>query len=307
LLLLALLGAAEIGLLAAGTGPLATPPHDRAGLAAWVSTGDPLLHAAALARMLALVLGGLHVVALVLALTLRSAGLHGLANRCARCSPALVRRAVERTGVAALAGTLAIGGSTSIAAAATTAPSPPTTTAPTDVPHPAAVMQWEAVDATPLGSTPTTGDRAGAAGETGDAPSDASSTTSSTASSTTESPPMGVSGPPPTSVHATLPSAPPAQPVPMRPAPLPPAAELGTLTSPADKVQADPDRGTWTVQRGQHLWGIAVEVARERGDSSPDARAVADYWVELIEANRSRLVDPSNPDLIHPGLVLTLP
>jgi nucleoid-associated protein YgaU len=78
------------------------------------------------------------------------------------------------------------------------------------------------------------------------------------------------------------------------------------IPSTSDELD-DPDRSTWTVQRGQHLWGIAADVVRERSSADPDARAVADYWVELIEANRSRLVDPSNPDLIHPGLVLTLP
>jgi nucleoid-associated protein YgaU len=36
-------------------------------------------------------------------------------------------------------------------------------------------------------------------------------------------------------------------------------------------------------------------------------REVARYWVVLVEANRDRLVDPTNPDLIYPNQVLRLP
>ena len=34
---------------------------------------------------------------------------------------------------------------------------------------------------------------------------------------------------------------------------------------------------------------------------------VADYWMTLIEANRRRLHDPANPDLLFPGQTLDLP
>jgi nucleoid-associated protein YgaU len=58
-----------------------------------------------------------------------------------------------------------------------------------------------------------------------------------------------------------------------------------------------------TVLPGEHFWGIAEQVVAERGLTV----SVADYWRLLIEANRSRLVDPDDPDLIHPGQVLVLP
>ena len=58
-----------------------------------------------------------------------------------------------------------------------------------------------------------------------------------------------------------------------------------------------------TVLPGEHFWGIAEQVVAERGLTV----TVADYWRLLIEANRSRLVDPDDPDLIHPGQVLVLP
>jgi hypothetical protein len=31
------------------------------------------------------------------------------------------------------------------------------------------------------------------------------------------------------------------------------------------------------------------------------------YLHRLVEANRDRLVDPANPDLVHPGQVMVLP
>jgi nucleoid-associated protein YgaU len=34
---------------------------------------------------------------------------------------------------------------------------------------------------------------------------------------------------------------------------------------------------------------------------------VAPYWTGLVEANRDVLVDPANPDLIHPGQTFRLP
>ena len=39
----------------------------------------------------------------------------------------------------------------------------------------------------------------------------------------------------------------------------------------------------------------------------PTDAEVAPYWRTVVEANRRRLVDPANPDLIRPGQVFTLP
>lgn len=71
----------------------------------------------------------------------------------------------------------------------------------------------------------------------------------------------------------------------------------------------------WTVRPGDHLWGIAEDiVARRAGQdpardaaSGPDVRTVHRYWLELVHANRDRLVDPENPDLILPGQTLVIP
>jgi nucleoid-associated protein YgaU len=74
-----------------------------------------------------------------------------------------------------------------------------------------------------------------------------------------------------------------------------------------DREHATTSRPTWTVQPGDHFWSIA---ARHLGDvfgEQPHQAAVTRYWRRLIDANRDRLRDPSNADLIYPGDVLRLP
>lgn len=61
---------------------------------------------------------------------------------------------------------------------------------------------------------------------------------------------------------------------------------------------------TWTVARGDHLWGVAAETLRDRGESVDDA-TTAIYWQQLIEQNEGKI--GMDPDLIHPGMVLELP
>ena len=58
----------------------------------------------------------------------------------------------------------------------------------------------------------------------------------------------------------------------------------------------------WVVEPGDSFWSIAARLV-ETGEEP----AIARYWLRLIDANRSRLVAPDNPDLIHPGLTLALP
>lgn len=80
-------------------------------------------------------------------------------------------------------------------------------------------------------------------------------------------------------------------------APRPDAAEPAPPEAPA----------AWVVEPGDHLWAIATQVVTEvHGHPVSDA-VVADYWCELVEINRPRLVDPANPDLIYPGQELLVP
>ena len=62
----------------------------------------------------------------------------------------------------------------------------------------------------------------------------------------------------------------------------------------------------WTVAPGDNLWDIA-EATVGSDSTGTDPSAVLRYWHHLIEANRSRLIDPGNPDLILPGQSLILP
>lgn len=74
---------------------------------------------------------------------------------------------------------------------------------------------------------------------------------------------------------------------------------------PVPAPKADDDEVTVAV--GDSLWSIAVNVLTERVGAPPTDRQVIPYWRRLIEANRTRLVDPTNADLIFPGQVFTLP
>lgn len=72
------------------------------------------------------------------------------------------------------------------------------------------------------------------------------------------------------------------------------------------RVEADArpiETGDRTVAAGDHFWSLAREVV---GVEASDAD-VAIYWRRLIEVNRDRLVDASNPDLLLPGQVLVVP
>ena len=63
---------------------------------------------------------------------------------------------------------------------------------------------------------------------------------------------------------------------------------------------------SWTVQAGDSFWSIAAETLAEAGEAPTDRRVIG-YWRRLVEANRGRLLDPGNPDLLVPGQELVLP
>ena len=61
------------------------------------------------------------------------------------------------------------------------------------------------------------------------------------------------------------------------------------------------------VRAGDHLWGIAAsEMSARLGRAATDSE-IGSYWRALIGANRDRLADRDNPDLILPGQTLVLP
>lgn len=63
----------------------------------------------------------------------------------------------------------------------------------------------------------------------------------------------------------------------------------------------------WKVKPGDHLWAIAETVMSEEGASNLDNAQVGRYWLELVEANRDRLPDPANADLIFTDQILVIP
>ena len=64
--------------------------------------------------------------------------------------------------------------------------------------------------------------------------------------------------------------------------------------------------GSWTVEAGDSFWSIAEETVAPTRDEPHDRRVIG-YWRRLVEANRGRLLDPGNPDLLVPGQELLLP
>jgi hypothetical protein len=78
--------------------------------------------------------------------------------------------------------------------------------------------------------------------------------------------------------------------------------------SPPARATRDPAAAppSWTVEAGDSFWSIAAEALAETGDV-PNDRRVIGYWRRLVEANRGRLLDPGNPDLLVPGQELVLP
>lgn len=85
------------------------------------------------------------------------------------------------------------------------------------------------------------------------------------------------------------------------------------MTDPAGAEQLPPplviestapdSASTHVVTEGDNFWRIAEDTVAIR---SPD-ESVAHYWMRLMEANRSRLVDPTNPSLLHVGQIIVLP
>jgi nucleoid-associated protein YgaU len=87
-----------------------------------------------------------------------------------------------------------------------------------------------------------------------------------------------------------------------------PDATQPLVTQPVAVPSAEtPASETWTVQSGDNFWAIAERVLAGAWHRQPSAAEIDPYWHTLIDANRSRLADPANPDLVFAGQVFTLP
>lgn len=70
---------------------------------------------------------------------------------------------------------------------------------------------------------------------------------------------------------------------------------------------AAPDGRSWTVARGDHFWHIAEATVGHHLGRAPRVTEVDAYWRRLVTANRDRLVDRDNPDLLFAGQEVLLP
>ena len=88
------------------------------------------------------------------------------------------------------------------------------------------------------------------------------------------------------------------------------SAPLTTTTTrvPVPTIPAQsPPRSDWTVRPGQNFWAVAAATLHDAWNRDTTAREVVPYWRQLIETNRARLREPTNPNLIYPGQEFELP
>jgi putative peptide zinc metalloprotease protein len=113
----------------------------------------------------------------------------------------------------------------------------------------------------------------------------------------------GVSPPsttPPTAQPVTQPlAAPAAVPGPTRWALSMPVADINSM---ADSVpHHDTTIGTWHVQSGDDFWHMAEQILTDAYRRAPTPAEHGAYWVQLVEANRDRLVNADDASTIFAG------
>lgn len=77
--------------------------------------------------------------------------------------------------------------------------------------------------------------------------------------------------------------------------------------SPAPAAPGAGESGERVVMPGDHFWSIAEEIVASTTGDAGDTRAVTTYWSRLVDANRERLVDPGNIDLLYAGQRIVIP
>ncbi|HZA78609.1 MAG TPA: hypothetical protein VE623_19695 [Acidimicrobiales bacterium] len=287
------------GLHSLGAGPLGVPLTSMDDLSAWVDATRPDAMALALVRLAALAGGWyLAVCTLVLALT-RRFGRHRVAAVVARVSPSILCRIVSGGGGLGLAAGTLLGVVPSTTLAAATFQPTPAAAIPADpAPDPSPTATMTRLPATTPEPTRANQQPGATHALAPDSPQTATMTRdpAQIPAKTTHA---GAASPPPTATMARTPAtqAPaPATAPSVAPAPSPTQPSRGTGSS------------TWIVEPGDSFWSIAAEIVTvSPGASEPGDRQVLGYWRRLIEANRSRLLDPANPDLLVPGQELVLP
>lgn len=109
-----------------------------------------------------------------------------------------------------------------------------------------------------------------------------------------------------TTVVAPPPATPPLTWAVDRPAPPAPPVAVHTA-SPPSRPEISPGASVWQVRPGDCFWTIAESVLVTRLGRPVAEREIVPYWQRVIAANRARLPDTDNPDLIFPGQSFVLP
>ncbi|HEX6420972.1 MAG TPA: LysM domain-containing protein [Acidimicrobiales bacterium] len=265
-------------LLAAGAASPGPPLRSPDRLAAWATRAAPADLAVAVLRLGALAAVGYLLAVTALAAAVRALRLHGAAAAAVhRATPAAVRRIVARgSGVGLVVG--GVVGALPVpapppapgAAATVAAPAPLVTGAPAG-PAETATM-WRLAGATATMTRDPAPDATGAgAPATG--------------------PPVDPGSPAATVAAAGTPG------------------NGGAAAATATGTPAAPDRdpAIWLVEAGDSFWSIAAEVTSPPGGPPATEHTVRRYWRALVAANRDRLLDPANPDVLRPGQRLVLP
>ncbi len=118
-----------------------------------------------------------------------------------------------------------------------------------------------------------------------------------------------MSGPGTTVPVTNSPAAPHAEPAEQAPATAAPATAAPSTAALAisEPATAAPVPTEVTVARGDSLWSIAEDALSDRLGRPATPTELDQYWHSVVEINRTRLVDPSNPGLIYPGQRFALP
>jgi nucleoid-associated protein YgaU len=288
-------------LQAAGRGVLAPPPLSLAGARRWLQERDGVTVGFAVLRLLAVGLAWYLVVSTLVGVAVRLAG----AGRAVRWADTAtvpgVRRLLSGVAGAGLTATSAALAAVPLPAGPLSAVPPAAEPAPPDDASPPAVMARLPDGTATMRRLPA----AGAAATTSTtAPATSSSTTTPAPSTATTAVPSTTT---PTTAGTGTPA--PSTPGPTPPQAAPPARPpTASPAQPAETSHPAPAAvETWTIEAGDHLWAVAEETLADEWGRPPTDDEVLAYWTTLVDANRSRLADPGNPDLVFPGQVVVLP
>jgi hypothetical protein len=82
--------------------------------------------------------------------------------------------------------------------------------------------------------------------------------------------------------------------------------EAAESTGTATMTPLAPPRA-WPVQPGESFWTIAADILTHAWGRPVSDHEIDPFWRSLVAANRDRLLDPADPDLIVPGQVFDIP